>query len=293
MSHRSRAPRLGLFSLVLLAGLPLTTSAQGLRPPPSAEECARWEQELAAGGDAALNALTSGWLAACERGAILLSDAIRASRDQQSVRFLFGLASQAAQIRDGQVLDAALGLAADGRASRPARAAAMLVLVAMAGSGWDYPGVAGADLLTDPLPSSGLCGPAPSGRTFATERELPPDYRRRAAAVLDPIAAGGGAPLLKNLARCSRPVLGLGIPPQIDVSRVTLGNVCGTTFRVHNTTAEYLVFSFSVVGTEERGDLPIAAHKHREFTTTHDGTVQLSYDGRVIQSLGRGARPCK
>lgn len=292
MMLNSLLTRLAFPSVLLLSSLPLAAHAQ-LRPRPSAEKCAQWQQGLAAGGEAALHALAFGWLAACDVGAVALADAIRASTTEQGTAFLFELATEAAQIRDERVLDAALEVAAAQRASRPARAAAILVLVAQVGSGWDYPSGTGSALLTEPLPREGLCGPGLFSPTFATDNGLPPDHRRLIAVVLDQIAGQGGHPLLRNLARCSRPVLGLGIPPQIDVSKVTLRNVCGTTFRVHNNTPEFLIFSFSVVGAAERGDLAIEARKRSEFTTTQEGTVQLLYDDRVIQTASSGSPPCR
>ncbi|HEX7091537.1 MAG TPA: hypothetical protein VF192_15460 [Longimicrobiales bacterium] len=285
--------RLAIGTALLCIAAPAAALAQGLRPRPSEADCATWREDLAAGDSAALHAVTYGWLAACDDvGAIALADAIRAAGAERDTAYLFRLATQAAQIRDARVFDAAIGLAEERGASVPARAAAILILTAQLGSGWDYPGVSGAELLTQPLPGNDLCGPGTSSPGFATDNGLPADHRRRAAAVLDAIAQHGH-PLLRNLARCSRAAVGAGIPPQIDVSRVRLRNVCGTTFRVHNNTPEFLVFSYTVVGTDETRDLPIQAHDHAEFTTTNEGTVQLLYDGRVIAEESTGKKPCR
>jgi len=295
---RSLSTRFAFLNVLFLANLPLPASAQiGLRPRPSVEECAGWEQELAAGiaisAEAAIQALASGWLAACDDGAAALGDAIRASAAEQDTAFLFALALEAAGIRDERVLNVALEVAAERSASRPARAAAILVLVAQAGGTWDFTAVTRSALLTEPLPRERICGSVLYGHTFTTDNGLPSDYRRRIAVVLDAIARQGGHPLLPNLARCSRPVVGRGIPPQVDVSRVTLRNVCETTFLVHNRTPEFLIFSYGMVGSTDHRDLPVDARKRREFITTQEGTVQLSYDGRVIQTASSTDRPCR
>jgi hypothetical protein len=294
LRHSAAGRKFILGAIALLAcAWPSASAAQGIRPRPTAAECGEWSRNLAAGGARAHGALTYGWLAACPSGAATLGAAIRAARAERDTSYLFGLAVQAAQVRDRAVLDAGLEVAGDDRASDRARAASLLVVVAQLGAGWSYPGVSGAELLTKPVPDRGICGPGVGGGSFATENPLPQGHERRVARVLDGIAAGGGTPLLRNLARCSRSALGNGVPIQIDVSRVRATYVCGNTFRVRNNTSEFLVFGYSVEGSGDRGDLNVDAHKHRDFQVEDQGTLRLLYDGRVIATVPNERKPCR
>lgn len=99
-------------------------------------------------------------------------------------------------------------------------------------------------------------------------------------------------PLLRNLARCSRSSLGPGIPPQIDVSRSSIRNRCGTTYRVHDNTPKRLIYQVLVPETGESRDLPIEARSHRELTTRTGEAVELRHDGELVDTAEPG-RPCK
>ncbi len=291
MPIRRATTRIVLLASLLLGAAPSAVHAQ-FRDDPSAAECRRWLQDLSAGGEAALDVLQFGWVAGCREEAVVpLASAIRSSRAEGDPEFLYALVKEAAQIRDERILDAALEVATANGASEPARAAAIVVLATQFGGDLDYPGVEGAALLTEPLPDEGLCGPGLSPVPRTVENPLPPGSGRRVAAAFDQLALHGPR-LLRNLARCARTALGSDIPPQIDVSESSIENRCGTTYRVHNNTPLWLVYQFRVPATGESGDLPIGARLRREFTTRTEGTVELRYDGRLVDTAEPG-RACR
>jgi hypothetical protein len=239
--------------------------------------------------------VTYGWPGGCADAPAILAPALQSARLASSPEYLYALAAQAADVRDASVFSAALALADDAGATLPARAAALLVILAQFGNAWDFPGVVRSALLTDPLPSSGICGPALFGWEAATEgTPLPSDAGRQAARVFDRLIYGAGTPtLLRNLARCSRGALGADIPPQVDLGQVQLTYVCGNTFRIQNPTSIRLVFSFLVEGPAPEGyDVPVGGNSHADFDTDGPGTVRLLYDGTLVTTRANGGLAC-
>ncbi len=208
----------------LLAG---TVQAQDvnyrLAAPPSAEECQRWATALNGG-------VLTGWLPYCPALApSAFAAAVRAARAVTDTAYLSGLAARAGDVRDLRIFDAALEVAADGRASDRARILGLLITVSQLGSSQDivFHSIARSELFTQVLPAEGMCGFGPaSSDGIAFDNGLPDDANRRAARVIDGIRfANGTSTLLRNFARCARSAVGRDIPPQVDVSQIRLDYV--------------------------------------------------------------------
>lgn len=283
------------FMLTLLGVSAVALGAQGLAPPPSTEECQGWVQDLGAGGARALDALTYGWLGGCPTvAAPALAGAIRNARSAQDTVYLGRLAAQAANVRDPQVLDAALALAGDRTASDRARVTAILVLLGQRGSGLTVGDTPLPALFTEKLPATGTCGFNVATGGFAIENPLPDDHVRRIARVLDGIRyQNGESALLRNLARCARTGTLSEVPPQVDVSRIRLAYVCENRFRIQNHTPEFLVLSYTVAGTGESWDVTArSGGGWTDFTADSAGTVQLTYDGQVVATAANTSKSC-
>ncbi|MEW5928679.1 MAG: hypothetical protein AB1941_14520 [Gemmatimonadota bacterium] len=283
------------FALVLLAGSAVALDAQGLAPPPSTEQCQTWTQDLSAGGARALDALTYGWIGGCPTlAAPALAGAIRNARTAQDTMYLGRLAGQAANVRDPQVLDAALALAGDRTASDRARVMAVLVLLGQRGSGLTVGDMPLPALFTERLPATGICGFHVATGGAEIVNPLPDDHVRRIAQVLDGIRyQNGESALLRNLARCARTGTLTEVPLQVDVSKIRLDYVCGNTFRIQNHTPEFLILSYTVAGTGEAEDVTArSGGGWTHFNTDTAGTVQLIYDGQVVTTAANTGKSC-
>ena len=277
---------------VLAPGVAL---AQFRRELPSAAECAAWARGLAAGGREALEALDTGWLAGCpSSGPTALASALRGARAETDTAYLARLAGAAGNLEHPAVLSAALDLAADRGASIPARATALLILPGQVGAGPGVNGLPVGTLLTQELPAAGLCGPGlrtPHAAAPAAAAR-PADAPRRMAVIVDRIRTDPTeAELLRNLARCVRPVV-KGVPPQVDVHGVRLSYVCGNWFRVSNPTPETLTFAYVAERIGERLGVSVPARGENSIATTAPSSVRLYYDGRLIQTAENRGTSC-
>lgn len=285
-----------LFALLFVAAP--GARAQGLFGAPSAAQCQSWADGLAAGGEQALNAVTYGAIMHCPSVApAALSGAIRNARASADTAYLGRLASQAGQVRDPAVFQAALEVAADSRASDRARVMGLLVTIAQLGAGQDVRGWTRPQLFTQALPAQGICGLGVGGHA-EIDNGLPADADRQAARVIDPIRYANGEPaLVQNLARCARSAVDPSIPPQVDTTKVRLDYVCGTAFRIQNHTGAPLLLSYVVTGTDgstlDAADVEAPAQGGwTRFTVGEVGRLELRYDGRALVSAEATGKAC-
>jgi len=112
------------------------------------------------------------------------------------------------------------------------------------------------------------------------------------ATLLDRIRNDPSEPLLlRKLANCLRPVVADSIPLQVDLSNLTLSNVCGTRFMVHNGTTNRLSFQLEVIGSTETFQLTAKAGEDLSVTADDTGSIRLIYDGQPIRQAANGS-PC-
>lgn len=282
--------------LLLVAPLLSAAAAQQLGFP-APGSCDAWSRAVAAGGPAAQAALTRSWFSCWPIAADALAAALRQTRASDDPVLLRELAVHAGYFEHPLILDAALEVAPDRSATITARAASLLILAAQLGAALGVNNRGISDLLTEPPPAAGLCGPAlqfsgQHGRRTDSQ-PLPADARRRVAGVLDPLSIDATEPFhLRRLAQCLQVVARPEVPPQIDVSGVRLTHLCENDFILYNPTPLALLFTLEVEGTTDRFNLQVEAGEHRRFSPDQAGIVRLIYDGRVIQSAANGGRRC-
>jgi hypothetical protein len=272
--------------------------AQAWGTPPTAEQCAEWTAGLAAGGEAALNAVTYGYLPGCPAAApAALEQAVRAARASADSAYLGQLAAVAGNVKDPAVFAAALEVAADGRASSRARVMGLLVAVAHLGSSQDIDELTRAQLFSEALPATGVCGFEAAATDPAIDNPLASDAERRAARVIDGILYAKGEPaLVQNLARCARSSISIEIVPQVDVRMIKVDYVCGNRFRVQNHTGTSVTLAVSTTaanGTSVTEDHVIPAKGGwTQFDTPAAGSIQVAYDGTPVATVANTGRGC-
>jgi hypothetical protein len=284
-------------ALVALCAAPLCTAgAQGLLgAPPTATQCQEWTAGLAAGGTAALNAVTYGNVSRCTAEApAALAAAVRGARASADTAYLGRLASTTADVKDPAVFSAALEVAADERATDRARVMALLVTVGQLGSGQDVEDRTRPQLFTEALPATGVCGFEISASAPVIDNPLPADAEVQAARVIDGIrAARGQSALLQNLARCARSVTSVEAPPQVNVSGIKVDYVCGNRFRVQNHSGAPVTLTVATEGTSQI--ITVAAPDiggWTAFTAPAAGTVRVTLDGQFVATVANGGRRC-
>lgn len=289
----------GVLAAALLCAAPVCAlRAQGWSTPPTAERCGEWTAGLAAGGAAALNAVTYGNLPACpSTAAAALAGAVRAARSAADTAYLGRLASTAGDVKDPAVFAAALEVAADGSATDGARVMALLVTVAQLGSSQDVEDRTRPQLFTDPLPATGICGFEIASTGPAIDHPLPADAERQAAQVIDGIRSGRREPaLLQNLARCARSVISADIPVQVPLTGIKVDYVCGNRFRVQNHSGAAVTLNVTTTAADgSSGTVDVAAPDiggWTSFTAATGGTAQVRYQGQLIATVANGGRRC-
>jgi hypothetical protein len=290
-----------LAALAALAPWTVATAAAqdlDLYGPPTAENCARWAAMHSEGRAPALAVLRQNPLASCpDAGPAALAAAVQRASAETDTTYLAWLAGRAGLLTHPAVFAAALRLAGDRGATVESRAAGLLVLGGQNGAGGEINGTGWGALLVEPVPNAArgcfmslrpICGgPAPASAP------LPGDAKRQAAVVVDRIRTDPAEPaLLRTLARCVRPAVARGVPPQVDVSGVRLRYLCGNWFRIHNPTVETLMFGFAAEKTGERSNISVFPGGERMFATAAPSTVRLYYDGRLIQTTAHGGTAC-
>ena len=292
---------------VLLRGIAATTalavaavaplSAQGWGDRPTAAECQEWVSGLAAGGQAALEAVTYGSLTSCTATAPgALAGAIRGARTARDTAYLGRLAGVAGLVQDPAVFAAALEVAGDGRASNEARVMGLLVTMSSLGGSQDLPGYTRPQLFSQALPAEGRCGIALEGDGAAIDNPLAGDAALQAARTIDGILYSSGQPaLVQNLARCARSVVA-EIAPQLDVSKIRVDYVCGNTFRVQNHTGAEIMLAIATTapdGTSETEDHLIPAKGGwTSLDAPTAGPIRVTYDGTPVATVANTGRGC-
>jgi hypothetical protein len=290
--------RAALAAAALLMVPACALRAQGWVDPPTSAECQAWTQDLAAGGEAAMDVVAYGNLAGCTEAAPgALAGAIRAARASRDTAYLGALAVVSGQVRDPAVFGAALEVTADGRASDESRVMGLLVIGSSLGSSQYVPGYTRPQLFTGALPATGVCGFAAGDGGPVLDNGIPADAERQAARVIDAIRfGGGGSALVQSLARCARSFVDPDIPPQVDVSGVRVDYVCGNDFRVQNHTGTELTLRVATTaadGSIDAEDLVFPAiGGWTPFTAAASGTVQVSYDGQPVATVANAGRRC-
>ncbi len=299
MSTRMTVLLRGAAAAAALALVPAAAlGAQGWGDPPTAAECQGWASDLAAGGAAALDAVTYGSLPGCPAVAPgALAGAIRAARSARDTTYLGRLAGVSAQVRDPAVFAAALEVVGDGRASSESRVMGLLVAVSSLGGSQYMPGHPVPQLFAEALPASGVCGFAAGESGVAIDNPLAADADRQAARVIDAILYGSGEPaLVQNLARCARSTVGSEIPPQVDVAAIKVDYVCGNTFRVQNHSGADVTLTITTTapdGTSQAEDHVVPAKGGwTQLDTPVAGTVQVTYDGTPVATVANTGRGC-
>jgi hypothetical protein len=82
--------------------------------------------------------------------------------------------------------------------------------------------------------------------------------------------------------------------PNISSQFIFLVYVCGTRFRVENDNERWVPVTWRVVGTTEGGGFELRPKGGGDFVweTTKVGTVELLYNGQVIQTRANGGIAC-
>jgi hypothetical protein len=286
---------LSLSAVVALAMHCIPALAVAQRTPPSSAQCTSWSQALGGGGAGALGALLYGGVGGCpSTGPNALASAITNSASTTDTSFLWALIRQAGSVGHPTIFNAAVSNARNSAASTSARAASLLILTAQLGLA---PHLSGRPLnseLTGEIPTTGLCGPdlSANSQLEPAAQALPSDAKRQVAVVFDALQADVHAPAqLSTLARCLRPAVGRNIPPQIDLSGVTLRYLYCNRFVVSNPTVFSLPMGVEVVGTTEHFGWSASPGETR-FSTDNVGTVRLIYDGGVIRTAANGGVAC-
>lgn len=265
------------------------------RPLPERAECSAWAADVGRGGAPAMEVLIYGWLPACpEDGPAAVAAAISAAGQVADTAYLVALFRTAAYIRDAQVFAAAQALASNRSARPEPRVAALLILMGVLDMPTSFNDLGGSALMVTALPSDRCLPTLGVGGTRwrVIDDPLPADARRQVAGLVDRIRHDPTeSPLMRNLAGCMRPAF-FDVPPQIDVSGVRLTYLCDTLFRIYNPTPDRLVFTVEVEGTDETFRIGVGEGQEYTFFTEHVGTVQLYYDGRLIQTAANGQQPC-
>lgn len=288
----------GALAATVLCGLPFgELRAQVFGTPATAGDCAEWTAGLAAGGVAALNAVTYGNLPACPDPAPTVSSAVRSARASADTAYLGRLAATAGEVKDVAVFAAALDVAADGRASDRARIMGLMIAVSHLGSSQDVSDVERPQLFTEALSATGVCGFEPAATFPTVDNPLAPDAERQAARVIDGILyAKGQSALVQNLARCARASISIDIPPQVDVRMIKLDYVCGNGFRVQNHTGATVTLAITTTapdGTSQTEDHVIPAKGGwTHFTAPTAGPIQVTYDGTPVATVANPGRGC-
>lgn len=240
-----------------------------------------------------MRVLQYGWFAGCpSTGPTDLANAIAGSSAVTDTAYLWALIQKAGDLAHPTVFNAAIANASNPASDVRSVSASMLILIAHLGFAPHLSGYEPFSELTIEVPPTGLCGPelsfyAPPGPAV---QALPSNYRRQVAALLDALFTGGASSRVRNLARCLRVAVG-DIPPQVDVSGVTLTYQRCNRFVIDNPTTFSLPMGIDVPQTGEHFGWP-AAPGHSEFSTSSAGTVSLTYDGVVIRTAANGAVPC-
>jgi hypothetical protein len=286
----------GALAAAALALMPAASlRAQGY-PTPTAAQCEAWAAGLAAGGQAALDAVTYGNIPLCTGAAPgALAGAIRGARTARDTAYLGGLAGAAGQVNDPAVFAAALEVAGDGRASNESRVMGLLVVGSSLGSSQYVRGYTRPQLFTQALPADGVCAFAVAAGGKEIDNPLPADADRQAARVIDGILYGGDPALVQGLARCARSVIA-AIPPQVNVSGIRVDYVCGNTFRVQNHTGAELTLTVTTTapdGSSAAEDHVVPAKGGwTAFDTPFAGAIQVTYDGTPVLTVANAGRGC-
>lgn len=278
-----------LMVLSVLVATPGITAAQIPGPPPSPEDCQQAAATLAGGERNA-----SKWyvLSSCgASGAIAIAAALRDARTDTDAEYLHGLYATAGAIRDPEILTAAADLTRDHGAAVPARVTAVLILASQVVAGFSYsPSISWNQLLASPQ----VCriGAAPHG-SYNSTRQLQADSVAAIAGALDQVRNDESeGQLMRGLTSCVRQNVLSWVPITVSPSAVGLTYVCGNRFRVENGSGEFIVTAFEVIGTSDRGDVPVEAWQNKYFTTRETGTVRLSYQGQLLHTTHNGGTVC-
>lgn len=250
-----------------------------------------WTQQISSGGASARDALATGWIAGCPTAPQVLASAIRAASTSSDTVLLSGLVFQTSDARDEAIFRGLLEVAADRRATPAARTMAILAGAAQLGYGTDVPGRSLADLFTTtPAPTPPCLGHRYHAPVL--QNPLAGDPPRRYAAVLDGILAGSGSDHVRAVASCVRGMI--GVPTQVDISRLRVDYVCGNRFRVQNHTGTNLELDYVVEGGDPEGWIihAPAVGRWTEFDVDEAGTLHVSYDGRAIASIRNQGKRC-
>jgi hypothetical protein len=262
---------------------------------PSTAQCAAWSRQLGDGGAGAIQVLRLAWFAGCpSTGPSDLANAIANSATVTDTAYLWPLIQQAGLLAHPSVFNAAIANARNPTSSVPSVSASLLILAEQLGySAHVHPYPLFSELSVDaPAKATRLCGPELGGYAppAPADQALPADHERQAAALFDALQTGSASARVRNLARCLRIVVS-EIPPQIDVSGVTLTYQNCTRFVIHNPTDFTLPMGVDVVQTGEHFGWP-ATPGENKISTLSVGTVTLTYDGVVIRTAANEGKPC-
>lgn len=265
-----------------------TASAQGGRNHTQPANChGLWTATLASGRP-------HGDLDACTTA--ILPDIVRAMErmhsgvDTQFVRTVVGYASS---YRDAGVYQAALNLVTDRAAPRMGRMGGFAILISQyrlnAAPRGDYGTT--AQFLTGPAHFS--CQWEAGSGDYVVSRPLPTDYLAQIRAAAETIVAAPDEDVLvKSYATCVATLIDVVEPPKVDPGLVQLRYKCGPDFVIHNASNRRLRLRFTVEGTDDAGEVTVAAHADQLLPTFESGTVKLYLDDQLVATVQNGGTPC-
>lgn len=288
--------RTTLIAAVVLALLPRAAVAQRVDEVQHRNECRLAAQVITTGNPASKTVWAASRIGTCGAAAgAAVADGLRANRASRDMAVLSRLGDVAVVLRDGAMFEAATSILEDAGASPEARvfASRVLVLGLQPHLYVTYPQLAEGDCYGafrggDATPtrggapiSSGLVERArDAGRRVSGDSATPAIVRSAARCVA-----------IHDAAPFREPEDG---PESTVVMRgITLGYVCGNTFRVHN---PYLVEMTIQYGVERGGTMRSAvvpAEGERTLTADRAGTLAIRYeDGEPITSARNEGRAC-
>lgn len=197
----------------------------------------------------------------------------------------------AIRLRDPRIFDSALQVASDQRASANARTTALMIAVGEVQPGNFPTGFSRFERLLARGVSPTCSWSTISDSQYWADEGLPPDAARRALRVAKHMGVEQGQ--LQSLGRCAQLLLStLVVPSAQEAASVTVTSLCDRRFQVHNPSDSELELHWAVEGTDETGELALAARSVRMIGTGERGALVLSWEGNEIARSNNLERAC-
>lgn len=267
-----------------------TVAAQDERTPPNEHACLGAANSLNgdphSGHDVWAIAATCG-----ADGGRALAGAFQSLRGEPDPDALTTIESALRSIQDASVFQAARVVAARSDAPPSVRALALRVLLAQHNPG----------LLISSLAGGATCQTRTAAGLLQTAgAPLPDDYAVQADQTAKTVAADAAASNdVRATAACLHRLLNAFVPRAVDPMALTLTYLCGNTFVVRNSNAEWADVTYDVEGSDDSGDLSVPPGGERALVTDATGTTRLFYNpdhdqprGQLVKSAPNGGTAC-